>query len=651
MLRRILLLTVLFSIAHQGLRAAASDPPFVFNYQGSLKQDGAPANGSFDFEVHVYDAPTDGMQLAAEVLGAIAVSEGIFDFDLALPVFLLDQDLYLEILVRPAGVGMYAVLTPRQAVKAAPFAYRAFSVDANSITGFNIVNGSIANAHIGSSAIDSAKILDGSIGSADIAVNAVNGNHIAASSVGASEIEGGSIDGSHIADSSIGNADVNSNTVQWRVVGTCSAGSAIREISSGGGVTCEPVVATGGWSLTGNAGTTAGTHFLGTTDDVALQLHVNNQRTWRSEWLTSAGPSGPAITGGHPNNKIGSTAVGSVISGGGVLAAPNEILSGQTSTIGGGLGHTINAGNATIGGGSSHSVTGTAGTIGGGTSNSVGGDNATVPGGQSNVADGERSFAAGHQAQALHANTFVFNDGGGAFASTAASQFLIDVADGVGIGVNSPSDFLHLNAPAGRNALRVQIDGATRLRVYDHGGVSVGVNTSSTPAEGLLVQGDILARGAITLDNAATRWKTFAASEFVPTESSTDYRSDGGHLRATNVIGTNDEEFAVGLHLPHGAVVNQLRVVVLDNDNFQDIKVRIRRRGIFGNLDTVAMAEVSTSTANASLQELTDSTINSATIDNENYSYVVEVDTGESSTGDIRLYNVRVRYTVTTLLP
>lgn len=620
--------------------ATASAQDFSFSYQGSLAQGGNPAAGSFDFQVDVYDDPTAGMLLASQTITGVSVADGVFSFDLSLPEALLDQDIFLAIGVRPAGGGAFTQLDPRQAVKAAPYAHRAFGVDP----------GSIGAAEVAANAIDGGHIADGSIGSVDIAVNAVNGNHITASSVGASEIETSSIDGSHIANGSIGSVDVNPNTVQWRVVGTCASGSAISEISSGGGVTCEPVVAAGGWSLTGNAGTTAGTHFLGTTDDVALELHVNSQRTWRSEWLTSAGPSAPAITGGHPNNKIGSTAVGSVIAGGGVLAAPNEILSGQTSTISGGLGHTINAGNATIAGGSGNSVTGTGGTIGGGTSNSVGGDNATVPGGQSNVADGQRSFAAGHQAQALHANTFVFNDGGGTFASTSAGQFLIDVSDGVGIGTNNPTDLLQVDAPAGRDALRVRIGPTTRLRVHDNGGVSVGVNTTP-PAEGLIVQGDIVARGAIRLDNAATRWKTFAASEFVPTESNSTYRSDSGYLAATNVVGTNDEEFAVGLHLPHGAVVNQLRVVVLDNDDFQDIKVRIRRRGIFGTLDTVAMAEVSTSTANASLQELIDSTIGNATIDNQNYSYVVEVDTGESSTGEIRLYNARVRYTLTSVLP
>lgn len=37
------------------------------------------------------------------------------------------------------------------------------------------------------------------------------------------------------------------------------------------------------WSLTGNAGTTSGTNFIGTTDDTALELHVNGHRALRLE--------------------------------------------------------------------------------------------------------------------------------------------------------------------------------------------------------------------------------------------------------------------------------------------------------------------------------------------------------------------------------
>ena len=38
-----------------------------------------------------------------------------------------------------------------------------------------------------------------------------------------------------------------------------------------------------GWSLTGNAGTTPGTDFLGTTDNEAIEVHVDGMRGMRVE--------------------------------------------------------------------------------------------------------------------------------------------------------------------------------------------------------------------------------------------------------------------------------------------------------------------------------------------------------------------------------
>lgn len=48
----------------------------------------------------------------------------------------------------------------------------------------------------------------------------------------------------------------------------------------------------------------------------------------------------------------------------------------------------------------------------------------------------------------------------------------------VGIGEDAPSDLLHVNAPAGVSAFRVQTDGSTRIRVNDLGGLSLGGNSS-----------------------------------------------------------------------------------------------------------------------------------------------------------------------------
>lgn len=61
----------------------------------------------------------------------------------------------------------------------------------------------------------------------------------------------------------------------------------------------------------------------------------------------------------------------------------------------------------------------------------------------------------------------------------------------VGIGTTSPSDALHIVGAANDDPLRVQVGTATKLRVFNNGGTSIGVNnTSGTPANGLYVDGN-----------------------------------------------------------------------------------------------------------------------------------------------------------------
>lgn len=64
-------------------------------------------------------------------------------------------------------------------------------------------------------------------------------------------------------------------------------------------------------------------------------------------------------------------------------------------------------------------------------------------------------------------------------------------AQGIGIGTSSPTDALHVVGTANDDPLRVQVGTATKLRVLNNGGTSLGANnTSGTPANGLYVQGN-----------------------------------------------------------------------------------------------------------------------------------------------------------------
>jgi hypothetical protein len=93
-----------------------------FTYQGRLDQSGNPSNGAFDFQFRCFDASAGGAQLGATLtFNDISVVNGLFTVTLdfgALP----DDELWIEVRVRPgASGGAYTLLTPRQKKTAAPF--------------------------------------------------------------------------------------------------------------------------------------------------------------------------------------------------------------------------------------------------------------------------------------------------------------------------------------------------------------------------------------------------------------------------------------------------------------------------------------------------------------------------------------------------
>lgn len=87
-----------------------------------------------------------------------------------------------------------------------------------------------------------------------------------------------------------------------------------------------------GWELLGNAGTVDGTNFIGTTDNVAHDVRVNDLRARRTEPDTTA-----RIVDGHPDNDVNASTGGAILSGGKTSPDHNELVAGSNfSVIGGG---------------------------------------------------------------------------------------------------------------------------------------------------------------------------------------------------------------------------------------------------------------------------------------------------------------------------
>ncbi|MEE4331052.1 MAG: hypothetical protein V2J10_09300 [Wenzhouxiangella sp.] len=432
--------------------------------------------------------------------------------------------------------------------------------------------------------------------------------HAALRSEYALNVRDGSIDNDALADNAVRAENVDFEDIQLRVNGQCPS-SAIRIINDSGGVTCaEPF-----WTRTGNAGTAAGTDFIGTTDEVPFDIRANDRRAMRFEWGFS-GTGGPNLTGGHANNSITPDNEASVIAGGGVAAAPNSISASY-------------------------------GAIGGGTDNQVNASWGTIPGGSGNRVDGSWGFAAGQGARALHNNSFVWNDGG-TFASTGPDQFLIDAGGGVGIGTNNPSDLLHISAPDNTDAMRIQIGGQTRFRVHDNGGVSIGVN-ATPPAGGLLVRGDV------RLEDPVTRWLHMNPMSFEPiTQFEENHNFIRGRFRLrvnASIPCSGNQLYGSPVHLPHDVVVTQLLANIWDGVGAgQDMTVRlVRFSQSSGDLDI--MAEVESSGSPPTALEYTDDTIGNARIDNEEFQYTLEV-SSPCNTGPYELNAVRLAYETASLV-
>ena len=191
--------------------------------------------------------------------------------------------------------------------------------------------------------------------------------------------------------------------------------------SDGTNVSWQSPSAANAWSLSGNAGTDPSTNFLGTTDNVPLELKVNGGRALRLE----PGPSSPNLIGGFRGNFDVAGSRGATIGGGGDAGFPNSVSAGF-GTVAGGLGNTASGFGASVAGGSgNNTASGTAASVAGGGGNiasgayasvagglfnTASGTYASVAGGLSNTASGNGSFAAGQNAKATDVGSFVWAD-------------------------------------------------------------------------------------------------------------------------------------------------------------------------------------------------------------------------------------------------
>ena len=117
-----------------------------FTYQGRLKLSGALVNSPADLQFRLFTSPSGGSQVGSTVsFTNVNIVDGLFTSRLDFGANAFNGDpRYLEIAVRaPSGVGNFVILTPRQALTAAPYALKVPGIDGNSL---NSANGNIIDA-------------------------------------------------------------------------------------------------------------------------------------------------------------------------------------------------------------------------------------------------------------------------------------------------------------------------------------------------------------------------------------------------------------------------------------------------------------------------------------------------------------------------
>jgi hypothetical protein len=240
---------------------------------------------------------------------------------------------------------------------------------------------------------------------------------------------------------------------------------------NGAGVTNVNALTLGGlsssnfWKLGGNAGANpTNGNFIGTTDNLPLELKVNGLRALRLEPIVNDANHSNAVNviNGSAGNFVASGVYGATISGGGALTynvpgsytnsvtgnfgtvsggynniagalaatvsgGNNNTAAALAATAGGGIGNIASAESATVGGGNFNAADDLYATVGGGVDNEAGGYAATVAGGFGNIASAESATISGGYLNT--ASNYYATVGGG--ARNAASGFHATVGGGI----------------------------------------------------------------------------------------------------------------------------------------------------------------------------------------------------------------------------
>ncbi len=139
----------------------------TFTYQAQLEDSGELATGNYDFRFQLFDASAGGSAVGAQIFRTnTPVADGLVNTTVnfgGVGIIFDGERRWLEVAVRPAGVGTYTVLGPRQELTTTPYAAYALNADTAAFAENALVSldeaydsGSTINANAGEVAIENS---------------------------------------------------------------------------------------------------------------------------------------------------------------------------------------------------------------------------------------------------------------------------------------------------------------------------------------------------------------------------------------------------------------------------------------------------------------------------------------------------------------
>lgn len=116
----------------------------AFTYQGFLRDNGQPANGTYDLRFALYDSPSGGNQIGDIVfVEDVDVADGLFtvEVDFGAAPFNTGARRWIEIGVRPGNsTGGHSLLNPRIELTPVPYALYAQNIADNAVSADQLAN-------------------------------------------------------------------------------------------------------------------------------------------------------------------------------------------------------------------------------------------------------------------------------------------------------------------------------------------------------------------------------------------------------------------------------------------------------------------------------------------------------------------------------